>query len=383
MLRFRRIVFHLHCYLGLVIGLFLVVVSVTGSLIVFREEVEALIYPALMKTQFRGERKSVQQIVDKVELAFPHERIFSLRMPRTPDQTYLLKMNNPHDLFVYVDPYNGRIIGAHRQDETLMGWLTLIHTQLLSGERGKIILGIGGLLMFVMCITGFYLWYLSNNRFIRGFVISKSSTVKRLVYDVHRVFGIYIVLFLMLAGLTGIFLVFSKTTAEFINFLTASSSRPISPLSRPTAAAGSVPSVDAMLEQADVLLPGEITWVNFPQTPQSVWVVRKKLLTEWHPNGRNFIYFDQYTGTVLLVENADTAPIGTRIYNLFYPLHVGAAGGLPGRILQAAAGLLIVVLLFTGYLLWFNKKKSRVRKRIPRKFIAENSKRLLELLFRH
>jgi len=38
------------------------------------------------------------------------------------------------------------------------------------------------------------------------------------------------------------------------------------------------------------------------------------------PNSRSFIYFDQYIGKVLLVENALTAPVSTRIYNHLYSL---------------------------------------------------------------
>lgn len=80
-------------------------------------------------------------------------------MPRTPQQTYLVKMNGLHDLFVYADPYSGELLGSHRQDDTFIGWVALMHTELLMGEGGKTTVGIGALLLACMIVTGFCLWW--------------------------------------------------------------------------------------------------------------------------------------------------------------------------------------------------------------------------------
>ncbi len=361
-LKIRRIVFNLHLYIGLVVGLFLVIVALTGSLLVFREEIETRLYPELMITDVRGEQAPVQRILDAVECAYPQDHIFSLRLPRQPGQTYLVKMNHAHDLFIYADPYSGELLGAHRQSDTFMGWITLMHTQLLLGERGKTILGIGGLLLICMCATGLYLWCPPNGRVLEGFKINRSGSWKRRIFDLHRAFGIYTVFFLLIIGLTGVSLVFNKTTLELVDFLTISPPRPAPVLSDLSREDSHIRSLDQLLQHADRLLPAQTTWINFPQTPQAPWIVRKKAPEELHPNGRNFIHFDQYTGEVLLIENALTAPLGTRIYNALYPLHIGVAGGLPTRILQVAAGFSTVVLFLTGYVMWRNKRKTNKRK---------------------
>ncbi|MFX9612122.1 PepSY-associated TM helix domain-containing protein, partial [Acinetobacter baumannii] len=84
------------------------------------------------------------------------------------------------------------------------------------------------------------------------------------------------------------------------------------------------------------------------------FVVRKRFPAELHPNGRSFVYVDQYDGEVLLVENALRSPLGTRLVNLFYPIHIGLWGGLPTRILQVLIGLTPAVLFITGLLMWRN-----------------------------
>ena len=358
-MKVRRVVFNLHLYTGLAAGLLLVLSGLTGSLLVFREEIEALVYPELMKTVPRDERVSLQAVLESVGRAYPQDRPFAIRMPRTPQQTYLVRMNNAHDLFVYVDPYSGKILGAHRQEDTFTGWIALLHTQLLSGERGATLLGIGAVLLVCMGVTGIILWWPRNGRISPGFKIQWSAHWKRVNFDLHRASGIYAALFLLLTALTGAALVFNKTFTYIINAATASPPRAAPPLSDPLRAGLPAPSLDVLLHQSDRILPATSTWINLPQTAQAPVVIRKKFPQESHPNGRNFIYFDQYTGGVLQVENASTTHLGTRVYNAFYPIHVGEIGGTPTRALQLIVGLTPLILFGTGYVMWWNRRKAK------------------------
>ena len=364
-MRIRRVIFNFHLYMGLAAGLFLVLSGLTGSMIVFREEIETLIHPEWMQADVASNNSnavSLQTVVDTVKRAYPQDKLLSVRMPRGPQQTYLLKMNDAHGLFVYADPYSGKLLGGHRQDETFMGWLALVHTELLIGERGKTILGVSALLLLCMSVTGLILWWPRNGKISRGLKISWSVPTKKLVFDIHRALGIYAVLFLLIIAFTGISLVFNKPVAEFVNFLAASPPRPAPPPSNPDGRGRVNLSIDDLLREADRILPAPTTWVNFPQTPQASVVVRKKLPEEWHPNGRSFIYFDQYTGKVLFVENALTASVGTRIYNNLYPLHIGETGGLTTRVLQLLIGFSPLILFATGYIMWRNRSKVKVCK---------------------
>jgi uncharacterized iron-regulated membrane protein len=109
-MRIRRVIFNFHLYMGLTAGLFLVLSGLTGSMIVFREEIETLIHPEWMQADVGSRRTSLQTVLDTVKRAYPEDKLLSVRMPRAPQQTYLLKMNNAHGLFVYADPYSGRLL---------------------------------------------------------------------------------------------------------------------------------------------------------------------------------------------------------------------------------------------------------------------------------
>ena len=144
-----------------------------------------------------------------------------------------------------------------------------------------------------------------------------------------------------------------------INAITQTPPRAAQPLSDPRQARMPRPALDMMLHQADYILPASTTWINLPQKPMAPLVVRKKLVQEFHPNGRSFVYLDQYSGKVLQVENALTASLGTRIFNTLYPIHIGVIGGAPTRLLQVIIGLSPLILFTTGYIMWWNRRKAK------------------------
>lgn len=355
----RRFVFKLHLYTGLVVGLLLMVSGLTGSMLVFREELEALAQPDLLVAAGQGERVAVDAVVQTVRRAYPRDRPFAIRMPRTSQETYLVKLNNAHDRFVYVDSYSGSILGAHRQDQSVMGWISLLHTELLAGEAGETALGIGGLLLIGLCATGLVIWWPRNGKFSQGFKVQWSARWKRLNFDVHRASGIYAALFLLLTASTGTAFVFNEAAIDLVDAMTASVPRAAAPKVEPVQPDTTARSLDTLLGQADRVLPAATTWISLPQTPQAPLVVRKKLSQELHPNGRSFVYLDPYSGRVLQVEHAPAAPLGTRVFNTFYPLHIGRIGGTPTRVLQVIVGLAPTLLLVTGFVMWRNRVKRR------------------------
>lgn len=355
----RRLVVKLHLYLGLVGGILLVVTGLTGSVLVFREEFEALAYPHLLVTDGVGERVTLKDVMGAVQRAYPVDKPFAIRMPRAPHETYLVKLNGAHDLFVYVDPHSGRILGAHRQRESVPGWLALLHTELLTGEAGELVVGVGGLLLLGLCATGLVVWWPQNGKLSQGFKVQWSARWKRLNFDLHRATGIYAVLFLWLTAATGAAFVFNETAISLVDMLTASTPRPKPPRLEPGPMYRGVRPLDALLHEADRVLPAQTTWVGLPKTVHAPLVVRKRRVGEWHPHGRNFVYLDPRSGAVLRVERDLDAPRGTRIFNTFYPMHVGSIAGTPTRILQVTIGLVPLVLFATGISMWVNRRKRK------------------------
>src|SRR5690554_5467789 len=115
----RRLASKLHLYVGLLTMIVLLPIGLTGSILVFHEELEAALYPELVRVEPAGARVAVDSVVAVVEAAFPEERIARMELPQAAPDTYEVILRD--DRQVYVDPYRGVVLGVHRPEETLPG----------------------------------------------------------------------------------------------------------------------------------------------------------------------------------------------------------------------------------------------------------------------
>ena len=123
-------------------------------------------------------------------------------------------------------------------------------------------------------------------------------------------------------------------------------------------------SLDEAVRKAQSALPqAQLTYVLPPAKPDAPFSVRGKLGDEWHPNGRSVVFLDSYTGEILHIENALNAPLGARIANALYPLHIGIVGGTANRFVLFFVGLVPAMLYVTGLLMWRNRRLRRKKSR--------------------
>src|SRR5687767_26724 len=101
----RGLIFQLHLYLGLTIGLFLASSGITGSILVWRNEIDALLHPELLRVVPAADRMPLQSVVDVVRAAYPGRGISMIQMPRAAEESVELTLAGSEPLQVYVDPY--------------------------------------------------------------------------------------------------------------------------------------------------------------------------------------------------------------------------------------------------------------------------------------
>lgn len=357
-MRFRSVFLFLHRWTDLFAGLLLALTGLTGSLLLFGEESEKFLNPGLQQVTPRQQRVSLQAILESVRQGYPNERSLAIRLPRSASDVYEFWMNGREGPRIYVDPYSGALLGVQWPVRTLMGFLFFLHTDLLAGEIGETTIGIGGLLLVLLSVTGLVLWWPGMKKWGQGFVVRTRGTAPILTYDLHKTVGWFTLALLTLIAATGTAMTFYPTSQRAIAGLTGFSPHP-----QPTSGVkpGLTPlPLDEILSKADQVMPDAITtWVVVPTTPHEIVKVRKKFAQELHPNGRSFVSLDQYNGQVLLVEHALQAPLGTRLDNLLYPLHIGSFGGATVRLLYTITGLAPALLFATGLFLWRWKQKQR------------------------
>ncbi|WP_375474437.1 PepSY-associated TM helix domain-containing protein [uncultured Nostoc sp.] len=365
--KLRDFVFKLHRYIGLAVGLVAIIIGLTGSLLVFHDEIsEFLLYRQIGTIIPSGERLPVEIILNTVKKSYANQpdvkidRIYISAKPNAP--AVVVPRKQESDLAeLYVNPYSGIIIGNSQEifSEKFFYVVYELHYSLLAGKTGYAIAGIAALLMCILSITGILLWPGWRKLLkLNGFKIKLDAHPKRVNFDIHKVAGIVTAIFIAFTGFTGFCWNFSDFTNPIIyavTFTNKSASEPVSKL-----IPGKTP-----LELTDQLKTARATFPNamlgtiyFPRKPEDALNIRFKLPQDDDENGQSYVYLDQYSGKVLRVDNILEIPLGDRILNSFTPLHYGTFGGLPTRILYVFVGLAPLILFITGFVMWWYRRKS-------------------------
>jgi len=356
--RLRRAVFVVHLWVGLSLGLLAAVIGVTGSLLVFRHEIDSRLAPALLRVEPVGYAQPPEAMLAAVERAYPEERVQHLMMPPGPTDAAEFWMRKGA-LRVFVDPYSGRVLGERRDDGGIMGRLFDFHTELLVGERGKTVVGIAGIGLIVLCLSGIVVWWPRGRQRLQDHLKVKwRAGRKRANYDLHRAGGFYASWLLVLVSLTGVALVFPDAAKAVVYRATGGGEVPKKPKAKPAEAQPAA----RLFAAANAALPeGIVRRISFPAKPGDPLVVRKRLDGETHPNGMNYIYVDPGSAEVLRVDFDSRGSAAQQAMNSRYPLHIGAWAGLFSKLLHAALGLMPAVLMVTGLVMW-RQRLRRTRK---------------------
>lgn len=344
-MKLRNRISTLHGFIGILGGLLLVIMGLTGSAIVFHQEIDRALNPHLMRVVPQGEPVAIETFLQSAQAAIPNARLESIQLPQTPDATYQLGFQSANEIWhdVFVHPYTGEVLGDRQPDRTLIRILYAIHHDFLAGKLGLYLVGVSGLILILQTITGLLLWTGWRN-LSSSFRIRWHAPIQLLSFDLHNVSGIITNLFLLILGFTGVVIVGAHLLVD-----SPAATAELPPPFQPT-----VP-LSELLRNADAAIPDSTTVsVSFPDAQQVI--VSKKLPSD-HPRFYfSYVILDGKTGEVLEVSKVTEPPAMWQFLIPIADLHFGSFGGLPTRILYVFIGFIPLVLLITGLVMWKRRR---------------------------
>ncbi|WP_353050517.1 PepSY-associated TM helix domain-containing protein [Chryseobacterium sp. ISL-6] len=362
--KFKKAIRQIHLWLGLVTGIIVFVICITGSLYVFEEEIR----DSMGKEFLHVEPESKPFIgLEKIILNFqeiaPKEKINSIRISENEPGATVQILNKKKQVF-YFNPYTGDLVGKQGSD-----WLNVVydlHTSLMLGETGKMIQGWSVVIFLCMLVTGLILWYPAKVKQAKqSLTIKWEASVKRKIYDLHNVLGFYASIFLIIIALTGTYFAFSgvKTAVEFVSNSKLSKGDHSMKMTIDPKANLAV-RYNAIYKTLTETYPGAIS-MTYSIRKKDEMRVRMIYPYQWSARKQNTFFFNQKTGELLrgkLYKNnnaADTVEAAN------YDLHTGKFFGIIGKVLWLLASLIGASLPVTGFIMWWNKRKAKKKK--PRK----------------
>ncbi|MEH1837060.1 MAG: PepSY-associated TM helix domain-containing protein [Nostoc sp.] len=214
--KFRNLIFNLHRYLGLVIGLIAIIVCLTGSLLVFGVDINnfafahkygAVIPQGVHGVSLQENRLPLSMLVDKVKAAHVNESDFQIGgiFPYGNYYDSTPKLDVPAAIGDFlVDPYTGKLLAQNPSwfGTEFFGKVYELHVALLMGNAGSYMNGVAATLTVILIVTGIVLWP-GWRKLTSGFKIKWNAHPKRLNFDIHKVIGIILGVVLLLPVGTG------------------------------------------------------------------------------------------------------------------------------------------------------------------------------------
>jgi uncharacterized iron-regulated membrane protein len=318
----RKAIFQIHLWSGVALGLYVVIVCVSGSAIVFRTDLEEILSQK-MQVSVSGKPLTRDQLRQSVERAYPDYAIRSIKPGRfSGEATQVLIARGWREKWRLFNPYTGADIGW--SPDTLFRWLRWwgdLHGNLLMGPPGLRANGVGGFLTAVMCLTGIVLWWPGIATWRRALWIRSNVGWKRLNWDLHTATGFWLFAILLMWGVTGAYFIFPDPFRAVVNYFT-----PIAPPPTPQVARAPQPSAAQ------------------PPSPAAA---------------------GSKTITIIRVRRPRTK--GEKILRGFSAAHYGNFGGWPLKVLYVLLGLAPAILFVTGVIMWWNRVLSPAARRLMRR----------------
>jgi uncharacterized iron-regulated membrane protein len=201
-----------HLWTGLALAIYIAVLSVTGSVLVYRIEINALL--ATRKPPFdpAAARLTTQQIREAAQRIYPGWTITSVSeriSRRNPAIEVSMERGNGtvEKKDRYFNPYTGDDLGdTFTRGERVLYSVVELHDNLLLGNDGKFWNGACSIVVTITCLTGFVVWWPGITRWKRSLQIRWSSGWRRFNWDLHSAAGFWFFLFILMWGVSGIYL---------------------------------------------------------------------------------------------------------------------------------------------------------------------------------
>ena len=381
-----------HRWVSLVLGLLLVIETTTGAIVLFHSEYFRATHSKFYSHTASSNPVGAEQAFSTVNIAHPE---FGAAWV-APDHGVLVVGDATYTRPYAVDPGTGRINAYSHLTGGTMGLLVNLHDCAFTCEGyagyvawlthpiptlgiswlhaitwGSFVIGVLGLMMILLALTGIATWWPGFRRLSHGFRVRPKQGRFARDYDLHNLIGIIAVPFVLMWGVTGAAFEFPAVEKAWLAITGGNgpdeSRYTFTPNEAPKNAA------DIGMAQASAVArqqaPGRIAYIVAPVEGAEYYAV--DIATGFasynyrsYYGGDTDVYVDAHDASHVKVVDTHGEPAGNRFYDkVFEPAHFGWIVNGWWRIVWAVFGLAPLALLITGLSTWLFRRGVRRRRR--------------------
>jgi len=346
-IQWSRQFFRLHRITGLAAGIMLLLISITGSMLVFTDEIDHAMYAHAWHVSPRATSRTLQEQLKDARKALPgNPYLFFVRLPQAPDESSILRAeySATDKVYIFLDPYTGNILQQYSNTAHFTGFIMYLHFSLLSGSTGATIVLITGIGLFLSVLTGLFVYRHAIGKVLRFRQALEWNNRTRRWRNLHRILGVWALLFNLLISITG-FLMEIKVLDAWKNTQTGYTGIPFRGEFEP------------LLTKAAAAIPGfRATGLRPPRKAGD------PVRIPGHAHEAAF--FGEYASSVSIDEKGavkrkvdfSKASFSDKLNSAVAPLHFGNYGGIILKIIYSFLALTPGILSISGFLVWYRRK---------------------------
>jgi uncharacterized iron-regulated membrane protein len=373
---FRKAIGKLHLWLGLASGLIVLIVSLSGAVFVFQDEIRDLTQP-WRKVAVEARPMLPPSVLQATAVQAKPGFAASWTTYNGPDRSTAVYLSKGEDVYyAFLNPYSGQLLKVQNLRSDFFTIVQYLHMYLLLPPAiGKWVVDIAVITFVVMLISGIVLWWPRNKAARKQrFSVKWDASPKRRNYDLHNVLGFYASALGLVLALTGLCISY-EWLMEGVGTL-ANGGRSI-------AAENAEPKVDTLLTARPTRPIVDIAYAHLrQQSPQAQMLLIGPTADAAAPvwctaYGKSLHYYhrDEYrfhprTGQLLMAQLHESKSNGKKLADMNYDLHTGLILGLGGKAIAFTVSLLCASLPVTGFLVWRGRQHNRKKHRQPLASVA-------------
>lgn len=352
----RHLLRNIHLWLGIGLFVLLVPVALSGALLVYHDDIDAMMRTPRNAQPARGQidlplavanaKTAAGEGFSPMSVNFPDDDVSPLTIALRGQAR---QGERPVRLTAYIDRNDAHVLSIINVRDTFFGFMHVFHENLtIPFYYGRDIVGWTGVATLTLALTGLYLWWPRHGQWARAFAWRRSPATSS---NLHYVTGFWICFPLAFLSLTGIYLAWPQQGRAVLSSMAPMTAQPQrGGGGGAQAAANPQRALSEIYTTAAARPNSSVAAIVFPQG--GAWRVQLRADGKIEPTT---IMINDRSGAVSVVE-----PLaGDRVALWIRRLHEGSYAGEVWRLIVFLSGIMPAMLGVTGILVWLRQRRQR------------------------
>jgi uncharacterized iron-regulated membrane protein len=368
---FKKQIRFIHKWLGLTSGLIVFIVSITGCIFCFHDEIKDITRKEWRLVEPQNKPFVLPSVLQqKAKEILPHNKSSMVSFYGKNRSAIVYTYSDTENLYLYFNPYTGEYLKTENPETDFFIIVEHIHLYLLLPDYiGKHIIGGATIIFIFLLITGIIQWWPKRKSDIkRSFSVKWSAKWRRVNYDWHQTSGLYISIIIAIIAITGLTFTYEWVGDGIYKTFNLGGNKALET---------KVPVIDttkfdintfAAIDRAFVQTmkqkpESEMFYVTIPQQKGDIINTGAYPHSLRYDNQSNY-YFHPYDGELIQSDPFEKKSLGLQVVEMNYGIHTGQILDLPGKIIAFIASLIAAALPVSGFIIWYGRnKKSKPSKK--------------------